>query len=104
MQGIWDRGVRAFGVGEGMEVMEDLIIVKRGDLEGMIRGVIREELDSREQTGEILTKSDVAKEYGWSPSTINRYMKDGMPHFGPGRPRFRRSDINLWLEKKQSYL
>jgi predicted DNA-binding transcriptional regulator AlpA len=85
-----------------MEV--EIVHIERGRLETLLRGIIREELDSREQTGEILTKSDVAREYGWSASTINRYMKGGMPHFGPGRPRFRRTDINSWLEKKQAYL
>lgn len=81
-----------------------LAVIDVQDLESMLRGIVRDELDSRERLGEIMTKKQLAEEYGWSSSTITRRMKDGLPYFGGGHPRFRRSDVDRWLTERESYL
>ena len=71
------------------------------DIERIVRSVVREELDARERPGDVLTREQLKKIYGWSDSTVRRKVKAGMPSLGR---RFRQSDINRWLTQQNSYL
>ena len=78
-----------------------LAVIDTTELAEMLRGIVREELDARDK-GDVLTKAELGKEYNWSASTINRYMRSGMPSHGPGRPRFRRTEIDAWLDNHRN--
>ena len=50
---------------------------------------------------EYLSKIDVQEYTGASARTINYWMKAGLPHFriGPKMLRFKRGDLDRWLER-----
>lgn len=84
----------------------DVRLVDANELERLLRSVVRDELDARERPLEIMTKKQLSERYGWSPSTINRKMKQGLPYFGKNgeHPRFRKSDVDSWLTSQQEYI
>lgn len=52
-------------------------------------------------TKEYLSKREVAQYVGAGERTVNNWLKQGLPSFRIGQKmlRFRRSDVDLWLEK-----
>lgn len=50
----------------------------------------------------FLKKKEVAEHYGISVSTVNNYMKRGMPHYKIGSKlvRFNSEDVEKWLKEK----
>ena len=62
---------------------------------------LRDDLE-RKQALEIMTKAELADYLRCDISKINRYMKKGMPHLPFGStPRFRKTDIDRWLDDLQ---
>jgi hypothetical protein len=49
-------------------------------------------------SGEIMSKQELGEYLKWSPSKIERKMREGMPFIGRKgeRPRYRKSDIDKW--------
>ena len=82
-------------------------VLDRHDLEELLSpimdelGKLRRQIE--QQTPEIMDKPTLAKYLKWSPATINRRMKEGMPYVGvPGEdPRFYRSDVDNWMKSRK---
>jgi transcriptional regulator with XRE-family HTH domain len=71
--------VRAFGVGEGMEVMEDLIIVKRSEWESTLSRILDEKLKpllTPPPDTTPLSDKEVAERLGKSISTVTRWKRN----------------------------
>ncbi|MDW7761653.1 MAG: helix-turn-helix domain-containing protein [Acidobacteriota bacterium] len=52
-------------------------------------------------SSEYLTKKDLGDYLKISPATINRLMKQGLPHIKlERRVLFRKADVDKWLESK----
>jgi predicted DNA-binding transcriptional regulator AlpA len=50
-----------------------------------------------------LTKQQVAQRLGLTPRSINNRMNDGMPHVHVGgRPRFKWSEVEAWLQDNKN--
>lgn len=62
------------------------------------------EFSQQNRVDEVMTKKQLGEYFGWSPSTVNRKMKQGLPHSGGGHPRFRRSEVERWLTQNESSL
>lgn len=50
----------------------------------------------------FLKKKEVAERYGISVSSVNNYMKQGMPYYKIGSKlvRFNPEDVEKWLKEK----
>jgi len=62
---------------------------------------LRDDLE-RKRTPELMTRSQLAQYLTRHPSSINRYMNEGMPYEMCGDdPRFRKTDIDHWLRRRR---
>jgi hypothetical protein len=71
--------VRAFGVGEGMEAMEDFVFIKRGDLIATLSGLLDEKLKpllTPPPDTTPLSDKEVAERLGKSISTVTRWKRN----------------------------
>jgi excisionase family DNA binding protein len=78
-----------------------------------VASVVREEIgrflaDFLPAKGDaVFTKSEVARHLKVSESTIGRWMRlqnDPIPRTKGGHPRFLQSEVDRWLERRNSYL
>lgn len=69
-------------------------VLTTSELEEMMRQAF---VYARSQEQSILTKAELAKHFKVPGSTINRWMKQGCPYMGGGRPRFKVREVEEWL-------
>ena len=74
-------------------------VITTSELEEMMRQAF---VYARSQEQSILTKAELAKHFKVSGSTINRWMRAGMPYFGGGRPRYNKEECERWKYEQQN--
>jgi hypothetical protein len=85
-----------------------VVVLEKDELADLLRQAanlavskLRDDLESK-RTPELMSKEQLAVYLDVHISTIDRYMKKGIPieHAGD-LPRFRKNSIDLWLKRKQ---
>ncbi|WP_034638273.1 helix-turn-helix domain-containing protein [Desulfovibrio cuneatus] len=54
--------------------------------------------------GEYLSATDAAQYLGYKPSTFRAHVRGGaVPRYGPRGNRFRKVDLDAWMENPQAF-
>lgn len=84
--------------------MSDVVVISADALRQLVREAVREELASgvASAAGDVLTRVQVAELLQVHPQVVTRYVRArGLKGTKIGRDwRFRRSDVNAWLERQ----
>lgn len=76
----------------------EVVTIPKDELVDLIDRAVHKAVESvLNPPDEIMSKAELAKYLKRSPATITRLMKKGLPYRGPGRPTFKRSDVDRWL-------
>lgn len=80
--------------------MVELVTIEKSELVRIINETVTAAVErALTPRDAILTKAEAAKHLKKSGSTITRLMKKDLPYHGPGRPTFKLSELDAWLER-----
>ena len=85
--------------------MENLILLKKEELEEIIRGQVQNAIKSfRDNQIKLMNEDDVKKYLGVSHATLYRWANDGklVPLRMGRKIRWLRSDIDAFLQRKEA--
>lgn len=83
----------------------ELVTIARDELVTLLSETVRAELERiTPNDRRPMSQRQIADDQNVSPSTIRRWMKEGMPFLKGGRPGFRKRDVEEWRLRKSEYV
>lgn len=84
--------------------MTEVVTLTKHDLEQLITKTVREAVSQLvpERVPPVMNKKQLAKYVDKPISTINRWMKEGLPYRKEGKdyPEFYKKDVDAWIDAR----